>query len=169
MAVEFSTENYDPDKMDGFDFPEVGQYHAEVSHVDEDGGKNGEMVVDFEILAGTTANQEGKSQREYFSKTAAAEKRMLQFACATGLTTVEELKAKKEKGENPVIDFNMARGRQLCIGIEAETYEDKTRNKVGFRMWHVDSDKAKGIPLNKGKLAQQGDAGEDPFADSDVF
>ena len=173
MGIEFDVEDFDPDKIDGFDVVADGRYHVQVDSVQESGGKNDEMVVEFGVLAGTTAGQEGKSHREYFSKSSKAAKRMLLLACATGLTTVEELKAAKEKKKNPVIDFNLAVGRQLCIEIQAEEYQGKMRPKIGFGIYGVDSPKAAGIPIAQAAAAKAGDTA-DPFggaggADDDIF
>jgi|LSQX01.3.fsa_nt_gb hypothetical protein len=166
MAKEFGTD-YDTSKMEGFDNPEPGKYHFEVTRVDEDAiskrsGK-AQMEVDMEVLAGTTPDQEAKSHREFFSWTADAEKRALQFAVAVGLTTVEELEAKKQAGVNPVIDFNQAVGRQFLGELREEEYEGRTSIKLGFRMWHLDSPKHRDIPRNNGKINQLGDVEADPF------
>ena len=165
MPREFGND-YDPDKMEGFDNPQPGKAHFEVTRVDENAvSKKGQpqMEVDLEVLAHTIPDQEGKNQREFFTWTADAEKRALQFAVAVGLTTVEELKAKKDAGENPVIDFNLAVGRQLLGELREEEYQGQKNIKLGFRMFHVDSPKHKDYPRNQGKLNQLGDAQEDPF------
>lgn len=176
MPWEFDQDSYDPETLDAYDSPAVGGYHFEVSRVEENSVSSGkgsaQMEVDIDVLAGTVADQEGKSHREYFTKSEAAAKRALLFAVACGLTTVEELKACKEQGRNPVIDFSKAVGRQFKGRLEEEEYEGKKRVKLGFNMWPVDSPKAADIPVNKGKLAQLGDASDDPFggaADDDVF
>lgn len=165
MPIEFDTNDFDPDKVGGsFDAVADGLYHVQVDALQEEGGRGGEMIVDFGVLAGTTANQEGKSHREYFSRSAKAAGRALQLACAVGLTTIEELKKLKEAGKNPVIDFTLAVGRQLCIGIESEEYQGKTRGKVDFRIWSVDSPKAANIPKAKSALDKANDT-TSPFED----
>jgi len=152
--MKFDLSETNPEKMDGFDRPAEGAYHFEVNAIEEDDPKSGCMYVDCEVLAGTTKNQEGKVHREYFSKTPKAFSRIAQFAVAVGLTTQDELKAAKESGQSPNIDMYLAVGRQFCGQLVGEEYEGKTRNKLNFNIWSTQSDKAKGIPLNKGKLAE---------------
>jgi hypothetical protein len=169
MPWEIPSSNYDPESIDkGFQPPEPGRYHVQVTGVDEEAetrsGKP-QMTVDFEILAGTPKGQEGRTHREYFvqSEAEGAVNRVLIFALATKLITYEELKQHKERGSNPVIDFSRAVDRQLCLEIEHEEYEGKKRARCGYRMFAVDSPRSKGIPLNKGMLVRAGDAGDDPF------
>lgn len=165
MPREFGTD-YDPDKMDGFDNPSPGKCHLEITRVEEDAtskGGNPQMEVDLEVLAHTDPEQVAKSHREFFPWTAKAESKALQFAVACGLTTVDELKQKKAAGENPIIDFNMAVGRQILGELTEETYEGKTSCKLNFNMFHVNSPKHKDVPRNQGKLNELGDAQDDPF------
>jgi hypothetical protein len=162
MGWEFDTDDFDPDRIDGFDVVADGRYHVQVDSVQEEGGKNQEMIVNFGVLSGTTAGQEGKNHQEYFSRSPKAAKRALLFACATGLTTIEELKKAKEANKNPVIDFTLAVGRQLCIEIVAEEYQGKMRPKIGFGIYSVDSPKAAGIPISQAAAAKAGDS-PDPF------
>lgn len=173
MGWEFDANDFDPDTLGGFDNPKPGLYHVQIQKLDENGGKNGEMTVRFEVLSGTTPNQEGKTHLEYFTKSAKAAKRALTFAVACGLTTIDELKAQKAAGKNPVIHFADAVGRQLCIGLEEDEYQGKKRVKVDFRLWALDSPEAADIPMNKGALsgmaAGEGAGGAaDPFG-NDVF
>jgi len=166
MPREFGTD-YDPDKMEGFDNPAPGKCHLEITRVDEDSisktSGNPQMEVDFEVLAHTIPNQEGKNHREYYSWTAASEKKALQLAVACGLTTVDELKALKEKGRGPVIDFNMAVGRQILGKLTEEKYEGKMKVKLNFDTYPVHSSKHQDFPRNGGKLSELGDAQDDPF------
>lgn len=165
MAHEFGT-GFDPDRMDGFDEPAPGRAHFEVVKVQESamskGGKP-QMVVDLEVLAHTVPNQEAKTHREYFPWTAEAEQKALQFAVAVGLTSVDELKAKKNAGQAPVIDFNLAEGRQFLGELKEEEYEGRKSVKLGFRMYPLDSPKHRDYPRNQGKINQLGDAQADPF------
>jgi len=166
MAKEFGVD-FDPDKMDGFDNPAPGKCHLEVTRVDEDcvskSSGNPQMEVDFEVLAHVDESQIGKSHREFFPWTARAESKALQLAVATGLTTVEELKALKEQGKGPVIDFNLAVGRQIFGRLEESEYEGKISIKLNFNMYPVSSPKHKDYPRNQGKLNELGDAQPDPF------
>jgi len=169
MPREFGND-YDPDRMEGFDSAAPGKCHLEVTHVDENavskGSGNPQMIVDFEVLAHSEANQEGKTHREFFPWTAKAENKALQFAVAVGLTTIEELKAIKEAGKNPVIDFNAAVGRQMLGKLVEEEYpkdSGKMTTKLNYNLFHVDSPKHRDYPRNQGKLNELGDAKPDPF------
>lgn len=170
-ADPFELDDIDIDNIDGYDVVAPGRYHVEASSVDPGGGKNGEMIVDYEVLSGTTPNQEGKTHRDYYSASPAARKRVLMFALATKIVTVEELKAAREANRRPKIEWRDAVGRQLCVEINEEEYEGKKRSKVGFGIYAVDSPRAAGIPLNKGRLEKAGDAADDPFGggNEDIF
>lgn len=178
MGWEFDANDFDPDTLGGFDNPKPGRYHFQIQKVDENGGSNGEMMVRLEVLAGTTANQEGKTHQEYFSKSPKAAKRALMFAVACGITTIDELKSQKAAGKNPVIHFADAVGRQFCGGLEEEEWlaKDGTKKKgvkLDFRIWALDSPEAADIPMNKGALSGMADGtgaggAADPFG-NDVF
>lgn len=174
MALEFGADEL-PESIDGYDKVLAGSYHMRVTHVDENGGNKGEMIVDMEVQAGTTPNMEGRSHREYFSqpkpdqdkeKRANTVKRMLLFAIATGLTTAEEYEATKKGGKRLVLHFKDAVGRHLCTKLEASEYQGKTSFKAGFNLWPIDSPSAAGIPINRGAIAKAGDAAADPFGDA---
>jgi len=166
-------DSVDPSKLSGPDVPEVGIYHFEVLNVEEEDPKSGCMYVDGEVLGGEPADQAGKVHREYFSLKPTALGRVAQLAVALGFTTEAEIKQQQAAGETPDWPFaTKGVGRQFCGQLVAETYEGKTRNKLNFNIWAVDSPKAKGIPLNEAKLAEcrrliamqdGGGAGDDPF------
>jgi len=171
MAHDFDFDDI-PESFEGFDKVVAGNYHFEVSGIDESGGKNGSMWVDCEVLAGSTPNQEGKSHREYFTwpaanqdpkAKAATAKRVLQFAIAVGLTTEEELKALKAAGKRPAIDFNLAVGRQFVGKLTEDKYEGKVNYKLGYDFWPIGHPSAAGIPLNAAKIAKAGDNAADPL------
>jgi len=153
MAFEAPTDNFNPD---GFRFPAPGDYHVQLTHVDEDGGKQGEMICDFEVLAGTTPNQEGKSHREYFQKTMKAFQRIHTLAVALGMVTVDELKKLKAANKSPVYDFPAAVGKQLCMGLVDDVYEGKHRTKCNFQMFAVADEKVATWPKNSAMLAKAG-------------
>ena len=164
MAWEIPSDTFDPEKLDGFDNAAPGRYHVEVVSVDDEAtSKSGspQMQVDYEVLAGTPDDQEGKPHRDYFARTDKAFKRALIFAVATGLTTKEELQQLKAAGKNPTIDFTLAVGRQLCVEIEPGEYKGKPKGEIGFGMWHVDAEDAKAIPKNQGKLNELGNPTND--------
>jgi len=180
MPVEIPVDSFDPENLQGYDNPAPGKYHLEVTRVNEEGTskKSGtpQMEVDFEILSGTPAGQEGKTTREYFTFSDKAFKRALIFACAVGLTNKEELTALKKAGKNPRIDFTAAEGRQLCAELVLDSSpEAKGRAKIEWNMWPVAAPEAKDIPKNQGKLNELGQpvneapfdggaATDDPFA-----
>lgn len=158
MPWEIPTDAFDADNLEGFESVAPGTYHVEVTAVEEDAvSKSGspQMVVDYEVLAGTVGGQEGKTHKDYYSRSEKALKRALMFAIATGLTSQEELKAAQQAGKSPVIDFTKAVGRQLVVEIEEETDQNgKARPKVAWGIWATNSPKAKGVPLNQGRLAE---------------
>jgi len=168
MSWEFDTENVDTSKMKGFVSPAAGFYHFQVTNVDEEGGNNGEMIVDAEVLAGSVPNQEGTSQREYFTKSASAEGRALQFAVAVGLTTVEEIEAAKNSRQNLSINFKLAEGRQFVGEVRDDEYNGKIKQKLDFRMYPLDSPAAARVPKCEGMLQQHADAADDPFGGPQV-
>lgn len=164
-----------PESYEGFDSLGEGGYHVSVVHVDEDGGKNGEMIVDFECLAGTVPNCEGKTHREYFSKPSKDQdrqkrantiKRAMLFAISTGLTTVEEIEKNKKSGKATIPQFRMAVGRQMKLRLSKSEYNGKTNYKAGFDLFGLDDPKGAEIPTNKGMAAKNGDAQADPFKDA---
>ncbi len=166
--MQYDLDEFDPTRLDQADRPGPGSYHFEVLEVEPEDPKTGALWADCEVLAGTTAGQEGKVHREYISNTPASVGRIMQFAVAIGLTTVDELKRLKAAGQSPEIDWDAAVGRQFCGRLEAEEYprgSGKVRNKLNFNIWSVDSPKAKGIPLHRHQLAEfrQMNNGDDPF------
>jgi hypothetical protein len=171
MVIEYNYDDFDPDKIGGqFDTVAPGRYHVMVAALAEEGGyDNASMVVDFDILAGTTPNQEGKQHREYIDRTSKpGTSKAMSFYCAVGITTVAELKKLIEEKRNPAFDPMLAVGRQLCIEIQKEEWTDKksgepkSANKIGFRYFGIDSPKAAGIPISQAAAAKSGDS-PDPF------
>lgn len=154
MAFEAPVETgWNPD---GFNGPAAGRYHAVVVKVDEDGGERGEMIVDFEVLAGSTPNQEGLKHREYFQKTIKAMSRIHTLAIALGMITPDELKRCQAEGRAPSYDFEAQKGKHLCIGITDEEYNGKMKQKVNYEMFRIDSQKVANWPKNVGMLKQAG-------------
>ena len=160
MAFEAPIDNgWNPD---GFNGPAAGRYHVVVAKVDEDGGEWGEMVVDFEVLAGTTPNQEGLKHREYFQKTIKAMSRIHTLAIALGMITPDELKRCQAEGRSPSYDFEAQKGKHLCIGITDDEYNGKVRQKVNFDLFRIDSAKVANWPKNVGMLKHAGITLPDP-------
>lgn len=166
-------DDVDPEKLGGSGSgPMPGLYHGEVNKVDEaaNAGNKVLMVVDVEVLAGTTPNQEGRISKIFFDHvgkdrdaTIVCQRRKLQFALAVGITSAEELKALKEQRKPFKPNWNLAVGRQFCFEVE-KSDKSKTGTSVGFGIWSLDDPKSANIPKNQGKLAKQGDAKDDPFA-----
>jgi hypothetical protein len=160
MAVEVYMDEIETDAIGGFDRVAPGSYHMKIVGLDEDGGKKGEMTVDFEVLRGTTANQEGKVHREFFPKTSekTARKKMLSLAIACGLTTKLELDKHKAEGTSPNLDFaGKCPGRQVCMNIESSQYNDKTYIRMVWdEVFHPCDKRANHVPLHAAMLKAGG-------------
>jgi hypothetical protein len=151
MAIEVYMDEVDTDSIGGFDRVAPGAYHMRVVGADEDGGSKGEMSVDFEVLRGTTANQEGKVHRELFKKTSDkfARKKMLALAIACGIVTKLELDKHKAAGTAPVLDFATgAQGKNVCMNIESHEYNGKTYTRMAWdEVFHPADKRANHVPL----------------------
>jgi len=154
MTYEYDLDGFDPNKLDGPDRPEPGEYLFEVIEVQPEDPKSGALWADCEVCSGTTPGQEGKIHREYFALSPTALGRLMQFAVALGMTSAEELKRLKDTEKQWSTDWSPAIGRLFCGKLVPEEYQGKTRNKLNFNIWAIDSPKAKGIPLNEAKLAE---------------
>jgi hypothetical protein len=155
MPFEAPTDQWNPDAM--ADGPLPGQYHVQIVYVDEDGGNRGEMVIDYEVLAGTTAEQEGKRHRDYFSKTPKAMGRIHQLAVACGMVDMDVLRQMKESGKSPLYDFaSEAMNKQCCVELTSEEYQGKTRTKCGFGIYRLDDPKVVKWPKHAAMLAKSG-------------
>lgn len=162
MAFEAPIQqDYDPEKtMLG---PAAGKYHVCIVKVDEDGGKNGEMIVDYEVLAGSTPGQEGLVHRDYFSKKIKAMGRIHQLAMACHMITAQQINDLKEKGQSPSYDFvNDAVGKHIHVDLQDDEYNGKIRVKCGFGIFAVDDPKVASWPKNHGMLKSAGIAVEAP-------
>lgn len=160
MAIEIPVDDMDTDKIGGFDRVQPGSYHCQVVAIDEDGGKSGELVLDAEVLRGTTPNQEGKVQREFFGKELAKElprRKLFALAIALGLTTKAELEQHKKNRTCPVLDFSSCVGRQFCMNLAANEYEGKTSTRIAWdEIYHPTDKRANHIPLNLVMLQKAG-------------
>ena len=159
MAFEAPIDsNYDPEK--DFNGPDPGNYHVSVVDVDEDGGRNGEMIVKYEVCAGSVAGQEGLIHRDYFSKSMKAMGRIHQLAMAVGMVTADQLNELKKKGQSPTYDFvTDAVGKQLCITLFQEEYPEGSKQyktKCGFGIYAVDDPKVAAWTKNIGMLKAAG-------------
>ena len=159
MPFEVPMDDIETEKLGGFDRVLPGSYHQEVTFVDEDGGDKGEMIAAFECLRGTTANQEGKEIRIYFSKSMdrTARAKVHAFALATGLITKEELDKHKANGTSPSYDFTKAVGKQVCANYEENQYNGKISTRLIWdQIFHPTDKRANHIPLHMGKIKEAG-------------
>jgi hypothetical protein len=173
MAINTAFDDgWSPDRVDG---PESGRYHVAISAIRENGGNRGEMIVDYEVLAGTTPGQEGRVHRDYFAVTIKAMSRIHQLAMAVGMITAEQIKTLMEANTPPSYDFEgFAVGRQIMVELTEDEYQGKKRVKCGFGIYSVNDSrvakwpkniamaKAAGFEVNPGKATP-------PSATDDLF
>jgi len=172
-TYEVPLDDVDTEKMGGFSTPRPGRYHGQVTAINPHDAQLKKMWADLEVLAGTTANQEGKSMRLFLNDPKSYEdaktrgvmaSKILSFAIALGLTTKEEIEEKKKERRPLAIDWSLGVGRQLAFEVEAN---DKTKSGTSikdFGYWHLDDSRCVDIPKNQGMLAKKNDAAVDPFA-----
>ena len=170
MGFEVPLDDIDPATV-GADFENVkkGKYHVQINDVKfeqktKDDEKYTNMVVEYEVLNGTEESEIGKTMKDFFKMAGGSVKRALKLALATKITSEEELESLKKRGKGFSGWEDMV-GRQCCVMVEEDTYQGKTRGKVGFGIWAIGSDHAKDIPLNNGMLQQAaaGGGSVDPF------
>jgi hypothetical protein len=144
------------DDISGFQRPLPGRYHAVVKHVDETFEKFDKVIVDFEVLAGTVPDQQGRELSEFFSCTEKAIPRLQRLALCLGLLTPGE--------PDKDVEFTEAVGRDLVIEVEENNYTDKKTGKevngvrVGYLgMWSTGNEAVADVP--KGKLEGDGSNG----------
>lgn len=162
MAFEIPLNEVDPDNVGGYDNVAAGYYNCIVTNVDEEGGKKGEMIVDLEIVRGTTAGQDGKSHRLFFVRSSQAfhVKKMLALAIAARLTTAEELKAMKAAGQSPKFDFPSAKGANIVVHLVVEEYPEgsgKFSTKLAWdEIFRPEDKRVRHVPLHAGFLQRCG-------------
>lgn len=130
-------------------FPAPGRYHAIVNAVDATMTHEkypDQIMVEFQILAGTVPGQAGRKISTFFSvKKDAGAKRFAAFAVATGLTGLGEVKT---------IDPNHAIGRQLVIEVEEQEYQGKISKRVSWSgIYGLDHKDANDVPKDNTHLA----------------
>ena len=133
------------DDISGFQKPLPGRYHVVVKHVDETFEKFDKIVIDFEVLAGTTPGQEGREVTEFFACTEKAIPRLQRLALCLGLLRPGE--ADRD------VEFTDAVGRDLVIEVEENKYTNKTTGKevegvrVGYLgMWSTGNEAVADVP-----------------------
>ena len=113
------------DEVGGRERPLGSFYHVAIHHWDETMQKKDEIVIDYQILAGTTPGQEGKIQREYVSmKKFNGDDNTENF----GNTIRRILFSAGVIGPNDAVDRDVTeevKGRQLVIEIEEREYDEK--------------------------------------------
>jgi hypothetical protein len=132
------------DDISGFQRPLPGRYHVVVKHVDETFEKFDKVVVDFEVLAGTVPDQQGRELPEFFACTEKAIPRLQRLALCVGLF---------QPGEpDRDVEFADAVGRDLVIEVEENNYKYKTGKevntvRVGFLgMWSTGNEAVADVP-----------------------
>ena len=123
MAINVNAQHVKSEKDLGTpNRPLPGRYHVVINRVDESEQEYpNKVVVDFEVRAGTTPNQEGRVAREFFATTSAAMDRLIKLGLCTGLL---------KPGESKDVEFSRALGCQLVIDVEPHSYTDKNGQTV---------------------------------------
>jgi len=140
--------------------PLPGIYHAQIAGVTE---REDEYIqFDFVILAGTTADQQGKEFNERFylsgkdeKATQTAIRRLTRMAIVGKILSVEDL------GKNVPVDFSLLEGRDCVLKVREREYDEtdretgqKTGNKrktaaidnYGFAIWSTDDEEVAQVP-----------------------
>lgn len=149
----------DVDSVGGFDRVLKGSYLTKIHSVDEESDSKGKMIVDFEIICGTTPEQAGKMHREWFEKTnqKMAVRKQIALAIAGGLTTVDKIKAAKTSGEPVDIDYQDLIGKLVVINLEDNEYNGKTSTRIAWdEIYHPADKRVNHVPLNAGMLKAAG-------------
>ncbi len=151
----FNCDDFDPESLGGFDRVQPGAYHAQIVAVDPDGGKGGAMLVDFEVLKGTTVGQEGKVHQEKFADDMkkSFQKKRASLALASGIVTMDMLKAAKADKKPVEPDWMAMVGKQVCLNlVENESNGRLYTNLNWDEVWHPTDKKANSVPLHEGML-----------------
>lgn len=132
-------------------YPMPGRYHAIVQAVDATMTNEkypDQIMVEFQILAGTVPGQAGRKISTFFSvKKDAGVKRFTAFAVAVGLMGYGEVKN---------VDPNHAIGRQLVIEVEEQEYQGKVSKRVAWSgIYGLDHKDAKDVPKDQTHLSTQ--------------
>jgi hypothetical protein len=122
MVMLGATNVQSEDDIQGNARPLPGRYHAIVKEVDESMEKVDKIIIEFEVLAGTTPGQEGRVVTEYFAVTEKAIPRLQRLAVTLGLL-------KPGEGDRNVL-FSDAIGRDLVVEVEPNEYTNKEGKEV---------------------------------------
>lgn len=137
------------DDISGGNRPLPGRYHLNVKEVDETMDKFDKVIVEFEVLAGTTPGQEGRTFQEYFALTEKAIPRLQRLAIVLGLI--------KPGDPETDVSFSVGIGRQLVGEVEENDYEKDGQKKKGVRLgylnyWSIGNKAVDDVPLNRDAL-----------------
>lgn len=165
MAFDLYTDEFESDMVGGKDRIMPGFYHFFVETVDEDGGKNGSMHVEFQVLRSTASGQETKIFAMDFSKDMGGSKsakwaqaKLAAFATGTGLCTMKQIDDARANRQNMAIEWTEAVGRSCCMEIEAdEDGQYKDMPKLRFaNIWRPDDKRASRVPLHATTIQREG-------------
>ena len=124
MKIDLSDVTSEAD-LAAHDYPLAGTYHTRVDRANDDSEDSGKVIVDFEVLAGTTPEQKGKYHREYFATSEAAMKRLNKLALVTGLI---------QPGQTTEVVFGNAVGRELVIELIDHDYEKDGEKRTAVQI-----------------------------------
>lgn len=122
MVMLGATNVQSEDDIQGNARPLPGRYHVIVKEVDESMEKVDKIIIEFEVLAGTTPGQEGRVVTEYFAITEKAIPRLQRLAMTLGLL-------KPGEDDRDVL-FSDAIGRDLVVEVEPNEYTNKEGKEV---------------------------------------
>lgn len=134
MAQAAPSSAYDPEKFGSGNMPALGKYHVIVIKSEEPDAK-GTCLVEYQVLAGTTPKQEGKTiQDRYFPFNEKAADRLNHLWYITKTATLAQIQA----GED--IPMSSVLGKQLLIEVSmgkprtgADGTQYPARAQVGWR------------------------------------
>ena len=128
------------DDIQGNVRPEEGRYHVVVKEVDESFEKFDKIIVEFEVLAGTTPGQEGRTLSEFFAVTDKAIPRLKRFALCVGLV--------KAGDPERDVEFTDAIGSNLVIEIVKKKGKDEKEysNLAYMGMWSTGNEAVADVP-----------------------
>lgn len=160
MVMLGATNVQSEDDIQGNARPLPGRYHAIVKEVDESMEKVDKIIIEFEVLAGTTPGQEGRVVTEYFAVTEKAISRLTRLALVLGLLNPGE--------EERDVAFSDAIGRDLVIEVEPNEYTNKEGKEVktvrvtylGF--WSTGNEAVADVPKYSGGDGGDGGNGGKP-------
>lgn len=160
MAIHVDLSETDrPDKVGEFERVEPGPVHLLILEAKENGGKNNEHTVKFEVLMHPNKTQLGLTHTEFFPPDAKMAWKLLNFAYAAGIASREAMAAAKASGvQYPAMELQDAVGRQIFGTIKVTEKTDATGKVSKFHNLDsplaINDPKAEHHPRNVGMLAQ---------------